>query len=259
MVDLNSYYLLVLNQDGSISVIDPVVSMTGNTSLFTTIVLKRPAADWTKSVDQKRLYLSLPKAGEVAVVDAETFKVVGGIAAGSEPVRLALQPDGRRLWVGDDARAPGKGGVTVIDTESSKVVASIPTGAGHHEIALAGDQVAFVTNRDSGTVTAIDARSLEKVKDIVTGPMPIAAAWSPLSRSIYVADGRSGVVAVIDPARLEVVARIATSPGPRAGALHPGRPLGLRGEPGHADRPRPRRLREPARPLHPAGGASPTR
>ena len=213
MVDLNSYYLLVLNQDGSISVIDPVVSMTGNTSLFTTIVLKRPAADWTKSADQKRLYLSLPKAGEVAVVDAETFKIVGGIAAGGEPVRLALQPDGRRLWVGDDARAPGKGGVTVIDTESSRVVATIPTGAGHHEIALAGDQMAFVTNRDSGTVTAIDARSLEKVRDIPTGPMPIAAAWSPLSRSVYVADGKSGVVVVIDPARLEVVARIETSPG----------------------------------------------
>ncbi len=119
MVDLNSYYLLVLNQDGSISVIDPVVSMTGNTSLFTTVVLKRPAADWAKSADQKRLYLSLPKAGEIAVVDAETFKVVGGIAAGGEPMRLVLQPDGRRLWVGDDARAPGKGGVSVVDTESA--------------------------------------------------------------------------------------------------------------------------------------------
>ncbi|MEI7706611.1 MAG: hypothetical protein WCK73_18665, partial [Deltaproteobacteria bacterium] len=71
MVDLNSYYLLVLNQDASISVIDPVVSMTGSTSLFATIVLKRPAADWIRSADRKRLYLSLPKAGEVAVVDAE--------------------------------------------------------------------------------------------------------------------------------------------------------------------------------------------
>ena len=213
MVDLNSYYLLVLNQDASVSVIDPVVSMTGSTSLFATVVLKRPAADWTKGADQKRLYLSLPKAGEVAVVDAETFKVVGGIPAGEEPMRLVLQPDGRRLWVGDDARAIGKGGVTVIDTESSRVVATIPTGAGHHEIALAGDRMAFVTNREAGTVTAIDARTLEKVKDIQTGPLPIAAAYSTLSRSVYVADGRSGVVVVIDPERLEVVARIETKPG----------------------------------------------
>jgi len=213
MVDLNSYYLLVLNQDASVSVIDPVVSMTGSTSLFATVVLKRPAADWARGADQKRLYLSLPKAGEVAVVDAETFKVVGGIPAGEEPMRLVLQPDGRRLWVGDDARAAGKGGVTVIDTESSKVVATIPTGAGHHEIALAGDRMAFVTNREAGTVTAIDARTLERVKDIPTGPLPIAVAYSTLSRSIYVADGKSGVVVVIDPERLEVVARIDTKPG----------------------------------------------
>ncbi len=213
MVDLNSYYLLVLNQDASVSVIDPVVSMTGNTSLFTTIVLKRPAADWTKGLDQKRLYLSLPKAGEVTVVDAETFKVVATIPAGVEPMRLALQPDGRHLWIGDDDRAPGKGGVNVLDTEALKVVASIPTGAGHHEIALAGDRMAFVTNRDAGTVTAIDAQKLEKVKDIATGPLPISVAWSPLSRSVYVADGKTGVIAVIDPSRLAVTARIETRPG----------------------------------------------
>ena len=213
MVDLNSYYLLVLNQDASVSVIDPVVSMTGNTSLFTTIVLKRPAADWTKGLDQKRLYLSLPKAGEVTVVDAETFKVVATIPAGVEPMRLALQPDGRHLWIGDDDRSPGKGGVTVLDTETLKVVASIPTGSGHHEIALAGDRMAFVTNRDVGTVTAIDAQKLEKVKDIATGPLPISVAWSTLSRSVYVADGKTGVITVIDPTRLEVAARIETQPG----------------------------------------------
>jgi YVTN family beta-propeller protein len=213
MVDLNSYYLLVLNQDASVSVIDPVVSMTGSTSLFATVVLKRPAADWTKSLDQKRLYLSLPRAGEVTVVDAETFKVVAGIPAGAEPMRLALQPDGRRLWVGDDAKEPGKGGVTVIDTETSSVVATIPTGSGHHEIALAGDRVAFVTNRESGTVTAIDAQTLERLKDLATGPLPIAVAYSPLSASIYVADGKSGVIAVIDPSRVEIVARIETKPG----------------------------------------------
>ena len=213
MVDLNSYYLLVLNQDASVSVIDPVVSMTGNTSLFTTIVLKRPAADWTKGLDQKRIYLSLPKAGEVTVVDAETFKVVATVQAGGEPMRLALQEDGRYLWVGDDDRSPGKGGVTVIDTEAPKVVASIPTGSGHHEIALAGDRMAFVTNRDDGTVSAIDAQKLEKVKDIATGPLPISVAYSTLSRSVYVADGKTGAIAVIDPSRLEVVARIETKPG----------------------------------------------
>jgi len=213
MVDLNSYYLLVMNQDASVSVIDPVVSMTGNTSLFASIILKRPAADWVRSADQKRLYLSLPRAGEVAVVDAETFKVVAGIETGGEPMRMALQADGRYLWIGNDAKEPGRGGVTVVDTETSKVVAQISTGSGHHEIALSGDERAFVTNRDAGTVSAIDVRTLGKLKDIATGPLPIAIAWSHHSRSIYVADGKTGVVSVLEPTRLEVVARIETQPG----------------------------------------------
>ena len=105
MVDLNSYYLLVLNQDASISVIDPVVSMTGSTSLFATVVLKRPAADWAKSGDQKRIYLSLPRAGEVAVVDAETFKVVEGIPAGEEPCASRSSPT---AGVSGSATTPGR-------------------------------------------------------------------------------------------------------------------------------------------------------
>jgi len=213
LVDLNSYYLLVLNSDGSISVIDPVVSMTGNTSLFATVVLKRPAADWAKQRDEKRLYLSMPRAGEVAVVDAEAFRLVGTVEAGPQPTRLALQADGRYLWVGNDAKDGGSG-VSVIDTQTLKKVASIPTGKGHHEIALsADDRQAFVTNRDQGTVTVVDVSRLAKVKDLKTGPVPISIAYSALSRSIYVADGKDGRIAVVDPARLEVVAHIPTRPG----------------------------------------------
>ncbi|MFY0579431.1 hypothetical protein ACN28S_38875 [Cystobacter fuscus] len=57
LIDLNSYYLLVLNKDPSLSVIDPVVGMTGKTSLYTTVVLERPGADWVKSLDQEALRL----------------------------------------------------------------------------------------------------------------------------------------------------------------------------------------------------------
>ena len=39
MIDLNSHFLLVLNRDPSISVIDPVVGITGITNLFAQINL----------------------------------------------------------------------------------------------------------------------------------------------------------------------------------------------------------------------------
>jgi DNA-binding beta-propeller fold protein YncE len=213
LVDLNGYFLLVLNQDPTISVIDPVVGMPGKTSLFATVLLRRPGADWAESADRTKLFVSMPRADAVAVVDLERFRVVQEIETGPNPGRVVLQEDGRYLWVGHGG--PGRdGGVTVIDTERLEVVARIPTGRGHHEIAFgSGDRLAFVTNRDDGTVTAIDVSRLEKVKDWKTGPVPISIARSPLSRSIYVADGKTGEVAVLDPERLAVVSRISVRPG----------------------------------------------
>ena len=214
MIDLNSYFLLVMNQDPSISVIDPLVSMTGKTSLFASIVLRRPPADWARSADGKRLWVTSPAAGEVAVVDTDTFKLVTTIAAGKEPTRVALQPDGRYVWVGNDARDASGSGVTVLDAQAAKPVAFVATGRGHHEIAFsADDRFAFVSNRDEGTVTVVDVATLAKARDLSTGPLPISLAFSPLSQALYVADGKAGDVAVVDAATLAVKARLAARPG----------------------------------------------
>jgi YVTN family beta-propeller protein len=214
VIDLNSQYLLVLNRDNSISVIDPKVGITGITNLLGQINLKQPGADWIKTGDEKRMFVSMPLAGQVALVDTDTFKVAANLDAGTQPMRVELQGDGRYLWVGNNAPAAGDSGVTVIDADALKWAAFIPTGRGHHEIAFSdGDRYAFVSNRDDGTVSVIDVQSLKKVKDLKTGPRPIALALSPLSKALYVADSQDGSVAVIDPATLEIEARIEAGPG----------------------------------------------
>jgi YVTN family beta-propeller protein len=214
MLDLNSYFVMVLNRDPSISVIDPVVGITGITSLYTNIPLKRPGADWAKTGDEKTLFVSIPRSGEVAVIDLDTFKVTQYIPAGKLPVRTVLQPDSRYLWVGNDGDKDQPGGVTVIDVASREVAANLETGAGHHEITISDDnRTAFVSNRDAGTVSIIDVATLAIVDTIKTGPVPIAMAWSPLGKSLYVADGESGEVVVIDGTRRAVLATVATKPG----------------------------------------------
>jgi YVTN family beta-propeller protein len=214
MIDLNSHFLLVLNRDASISVIDPAVGITGVTNLFAQINLDRPGADWAKTGDQKRLFVSMPTADMVALVDTETFEVVNEIQAGYNPTRAVLQGDERYLWIGNNSPEAADSGVTVIDTDTLKKVEFIPTGSGHHEIAFTDDdRLAFVSNRDAGTVSVIDVQSLKKVADIETGPVPISLAFSPLGGALYVADGKAGTVTVVDPDRLEVRARIEAQPG----------------------------------------------
>jgi YVTN family beta-propeller protein len=214
MINLNSHFLLVMNRDASISVIDPAVGITGITNLFAQINLDQPGADWVITEDQKVLFVSMPKAERVAVVDTETFKVVHQIEAGEEPMRVELQGDERYLWVGNNAASPETSGVTVIDTADRRPVAFIPTGAGHHEIAFTDDdRYAFVTNRDGGSVTVIDVQKLAKVTDIESGPKPISLAYSPLGQALYVADGMDGTITVVDPDGMRVRKRIEAAPG----------------------------------------------
>ncbi len=214
MVDLNSYYVLVLNNDASISVVDPLVSMAGRTSTLASIVLRRPPQDWAKSADDKRLYVTMPIAGEIAVVDTEKFRVLYNVEAGRNPVRVAVQPDGKYVWVGNDSKIEKDSGVTVIETRGLKRAAQIATGGGHHELAFSDDsRYALVTNRDAGTATLIDIGTLERVKDIKTGSTPLSAAWSSLAKAFYVADGRDGTVTVISADTLEVSRTIRLAPG----------------------------------------------
>jgi YVTN family beta-propeller protein len=212
MIDLNSYYVLALNRDASISVVDPHVGMAGRTYLYAHIPLPRPGADWAQTADDTRVFVTIPRGGHVAVVDTQDFKVTGGVDVGGMPVRIVLQDDGRYLWVGDDS--PAAGGVVAVNPATLTVAARIPTGGGHHEIAVAPDgRHVFATNRSDGSVSVIEVASLSKVKDVKTGPQPASLAYSRLSQDVYIADGVTGEIAVLDGRRHEIVERIAAKPG----------------------------------------------
>ena len=215
-VDLNAYYLLTLNQEPNLSVIDPLLGF-GGSKLITLVMLKSPGEDWALTADRARLFVSMPLAGAVAVVDTTTWKVIAEVAAGARPTRLALQPDGKYLW------AVGDAGVTAVDAASLKVAAAIPTGAGAHEVAFSDDnRFAYVSNRADGTLSVIDIRGLAKLKDVKTGAPASALAYSPLSKSLYVANEADGSIAVVDGRSHELVTRIAAEPGLKSIRFAPG-------------------------------------
>ena len=208
-IDLNAYFILALNNEANISVIDPLIGF-GGSKLYTLIALKSSGEDWVLTNDNKLLYVSMPQVNQVAVIDISTWKVVANIDAGTAPTRVALQHDGRYLWVGNDS------GVTVIDTSTNKVAAQLKTGAGHHEIAFSDDdRLAFVTNKDTGTLALIDVRKLSVSKEIKVGSNPAAITFSSLSQTAYVANEGDGTIAAIGGQKNDLVARIQTEPGVR--------------------------------------------
>lgn len=211
-IDLNTYFILALNHEANISVIDPL-SGFGSSKLYTLVALKSPGADWVMSNDQKRLFVSMPLVNQVAVVDTATWKVVANLDAGTNPQRLALQHDEKYLWVGNDV-GDEAGGVTLLDVAALKLVAHLRTGAGHHEIALTdNDRYAFITNQQDGTLSVLDVPGPVKLKDLKVGAHPTGLAFSPLSKAVYVINEGDGAIVVVDGQRREISARMSTTPG----------------------------------------------
>jgi YVTN family beta-propeller protein len=212
-VDLNSYYILALNNEPNISVIDPL-SGFGGSKLYTLIPLKSTGEDWVMTVDNKRLYVSMPASDQVALIDVPTWKLIANIDAGTKPARVALQHDQKYLWVGTGD------GVTVIDTVTAKPAAHIKTGAGPHEIAFNDDDsIAFVTNREAGLVSIIDIRKLAVSKQIKAGFAPTAVTFSSLSKTAYAGSESTGTILAIGGAKHDITARIEVDGGVRMIAL----------------------------------------
>jgi len=210
-VDLNSFLLLTLNGDRTVSFINPQVAFRG-TQLESIVELPAAGADWLLAADGNTLWVTLPEAGAVAVIDTATRKLAATLplGAGSRPGRIALDPDGQAVWVALD----GAAAVAVIDPGSRQAVARIAVGDGEHRFAFSADsRFAFVANRASGSVTVIDAFTRTRRADVAIGGAPVALAWGEKSRRLYVAGEDEASIAVIDPQRPEEIHRIPAAPG----------------------------------------------
>ena len=202
--DLNNFYVLAMNDDATISVVDPRFGF-GGSKLLAMIPLKGIAADWVLSADENRLFVSLPEANQVAVIDTASWRVVTNIEAGRLPSRLLLQPDQKFLW------ATTADGVVAIATDKLAVAARFVTGQ-TNEIAVSDDNRWLAVSNWQGTVSIIDVRTLQKVADLKIGGQTVSLAFSGLSKMFYAAsdDGR---ISVIDASRRLIVARIEAEAG----------------------------------------------
>ena len=218
-VDLNSYYVLSLNRSPDISVIDPLLGF-GGSKLLTLVMMKSPGEDWVLTPDGQRLFVTLPAINQVAVIDTRNWTVTEYIDAGTKPTSITLQRDQKYAWVTNEA---GKeGGVTIIDTGTLKVAAQLITGAGKHETVVSADnRFAYVSNRESDTVTIIDVRTLSKVSDVKVGPNPVSLALSELSKAVYVVSETQGSISVINEEG-KTLARMKAKPGMRLVRFAPG-------------------------------------
>jgi YVTN family beta-propeller protein len=225
-LDLNLYYVLALNADATITVVDPLFSY-GGTKLLSLIPLPGVGEDWALAQDHDRLYVTLPDARQVAVIDTRTWKVVASIPLPAKPHRVSIHPGNSQVWITLDSPKPEDPGVEVLDGASLHLAAILPTGPGEHTIAFsADDHWAAVSNSANGTVSLIDVQS-KMVRTIASGSEPVSVAFSPLSKMFYVSDHKEGSIVAIEPESGRQAARIKVEPGLGQIKFAPGGRLGF--------------------------------
>jgi YVTN family beta-propeller protein len=203
---LNEYYVIALNSDRTLTVVDPQFGF-GGTKLLGMLELEAPGFDWTLTANDTRLLVTMPAANKIAVIDTARWKLLKTIDAGRDPRRIVVQADGHYAWI---ATADG---VTALRTDDLSIAARIATGKGPHDIVVTPDSgTAIVTNHDGGTATLIDVATLKVVAQGPAGKTPVAAAFSTLSKLAYVAS-EDGAITIIDPRKRRAVAHVMTEAG----------------------------------------------
>lgn len=142
-----------------------------------------------------RLYVSrFGRSGDgagVSVIDTETNEVVSEIDQPAASVfRLALSPDGKRLYATDRTN----GQVLVINTDLNRVILKwAARGRETRDVAVSADgKTVYAANQDSNELLFIDAASgfIRKTLTLEDGPRGIAVRGRPVYEDAPVIDPR---------------------------------------------------------------------
>jgi YVTN family beta-propeller protein len=127
------------------------------------------------------------------------------LAPHKAPHGIVWLPDGRIVVTTERSQS-----LAIIDTNNGDKVSAIPTGQEiSHMVAVAPDAArAYVANIRSGTVTAIDLKKNEKIRDLPAGKEPEGLALTPDGNQLWVADRGGDTVHVFDTRELKETARI---------------------------------------------------
>lgn len=207
--DLNAFYVLAMNDTPTISVVDPLFSF-GGSQLLAKVYLRSKGEDW--ALKDGRIFVTMPKIDQLAVVNTFTWKVDKNIEVGDAPTKIAIQPDQHYLWVGNNGEK--KNGLTIIDPESLKIVKQIDLKKGSHDIHFSSDsKFAYVSSNESGNVHIIDIAKLKVIQAIKSGESISSMAYSTQSKMLYTTDRTTGAITVIDGIQHKIVAKIQSKPG----------------------------------------------
>jgi len=148
-------------------------------------------------------YIANAGSNDVSVINTTTNMVVGSpITVGSQPVAVAVTPDGKYVYVTNNASNK----ISVIDAATNTVVGSITLGSQPAGVAITPDgKFAYVTSTDvtkigsiGTTVSVISTATNAVVGSITVGTAPLGLAISTDGKYAYVANTHDDTISIIN-------------------------------------------------------------
>jgi PQQ-dependent catabolism-associated beta-propeller protein len=161
-------------------------------------------------------WVSDEQANVVHVIDGATRRAVATIAVGRRPRGMAIDRDGKRLYVavGNDNR------IDVIDVPSRKVVDHLPSGPDPERFALSPDgRWLYVANEDDSAVSFVDIAGRRIAHTVAVGAEPEGMAVSPDGHWVICTSESASLVHFIDAATARLVDSVPVGTRPRDAAF----------------------------------------
>lgn len=161
------------------------------------------------SPNRRLAYVSNILSGTVIDIGLKTK--LEDISMGGNPEGIALTPDGKYLWVGDDASPR----VQVVELATRRIVATLATDPIPVRIAISPDgKTAFTSNFTSGTLNRFDVETRKPLPAIrLSGDraaLQVTVLFARKKPLLYVAETGRDSVAEIDLVSGTVIRRLPT-------------------------------------------------
>ena len=154
------------------------------------------------SSGEVRVLQSNAAGDNIHLIDPATNSIVGLIEGIEVPHGVVIAPDGRRIYVSNEALQT----LDVVDSKTLKVFKRIPLSGrpNNLDVAKDGSKVYVGIRQEPGAVDVIDATSLTNVKTIATkGPIH-NVYLTPDGTHVFAGSIESKTITVIDVARDDV-------------------------------------------------------
>lgn len=192
-LDMNSYTIWALNDDQTISVINPQIAFS-KTKLKHLIALPGRASDWAVHPKSSHVFVLLPLHKMLLAIDAKNYQIASQLKLPASPHRLLVSPDGRKVFVSSEKDHS----LTVVDARTLRILRSVPLGKGRHDLAFSRDgKSLLITNTGSRWMADIDAQSgmLKQRIRVPTGIQTVVT--NPTKDEIYLLESETGMLRML--------------------------------------------------------------